>query len=109
VKNERFGAPADHHNTTGQFNPAVHGFEGINTVSLGGFPTDIDARVFTATDELAEFPFNLDMNSGDTIGVGACRQLRVSLLIIRSRLDAGDDQGRRQEQLGHVLSCTGVC
>ncbi|KAJ7346320.1 alcohol oxidase [Mycena albidolilacea] len=70
LKNERFGAPADHHNTTGQFNPAVHGFEGINTVSLGGFPTDIDARVFTATDELAEFPFNLDMNSGDTIGVG---------------------------------------
>ncbi|KAJ7186887.1 alcohol oxidase [Mycena filopes] len=61
-KNERFGPPADHHNTTGQFNPAVHGFTGINTVSLAGSPTDVDHRIFEATDELAEFPFNLDMN-----------------------------------------------
>ncbi|KAJ7152972.1 alcohol oxidase [Mycena filopes] len=70
-KNERFGPPADHHNTTGQFNPAVHGFTGINTVSLAGSPTDVDHRIFEATDELAEFPFNLDMNStGNTIGIG---------------------------------------
>ncbi|KAJ7191465.1 glucose-methanol-choline oxidoreductase, partial [Mycena pura] len=70
LKNERFGAPADHHNTTRQFNPAVHGFTGINSVSLAGFPTGIDSRVIEATDEFAEFPFNLDMNSGNTIGIG---------------------------------------
>ncbi|KAJ6451318.1 alcohol oxidase [Mycena sanguinolenta] len=70
LKNERFGPPADHHNTTGQFDPAVHGFTGINSVSLPGSPTEIDSRVFEATDELSEFPFNLDMNSGNTIGIG---------------------------------------
>ncbi|KAJ6467574.1 GMC oxidoreductase-domain-containing protein [Mycena vitilis] len=43
-KNERFTPPSDHHNTTGQFNPAVHGFHGINTVSLEGFPSPIDSR-----------------------------------------------------------------
>ncbi|KAF7343506.1 Pyranose dehydrogenase 1 [Mycena sanguinolenta] len=70
LKNERFGLPADHHNTTNQFDPKVHGFNGINSVSLAGFPSDIDSRVFEATDELSEFPFNLDMNSGNTIGIG---------------------------------------
>ncbi|KAJ7878659.1 aryl alcohol oxidase [Mycena leptocephala] len=46
-KNERFSPPADHHNTTGQFNPAVHGFRGINS-----------------------YPFNLDTNSGYPLGIG---------------------------------------
>ncbi|KAJ7139326.1 aryl-alcohol oxidase-like protein [Mycena epipterygia] len=69
-KNENFSPPADHHNTTGQFNPAVHGFDGINTVSLAGFPSPIDGRVIQTTQELAEFPFNLDMNSGYQLGIG---------------------------------------
>ncbi|KAF7376529.1 GMC oxidoreductase [Mycena sanguinolenta] len=66
-KNERF-APAS--NATGKFNPAVHGFNGINTVSLQGFPTVIDSRVIQTTTELAEYPFNLDMNSGYPLGIG---------------------------------------
>ncbi|KAF7376521.1 Pyranose dehydrogenase [Mycena sanguinolenta] len=65
-RNERFTPP----NTTGEFNPAVHGFNGINTVSLQGFPTLIDSRVIETTTELAEFPFNLDMNSGFQLGIG---------------------------------------
>ncbi|KAJ6625736.1 aryl-alcohol-oxidase from pleurotus Eryingii [Mycena sp. CBHHK59/15] len=70
-KNERFSPPADHHDTTGQFNPAVHGFDGINTVSLAGFPyPEIDSRVIQTTKELSEFPFNLDMNSGYQLGIG---------------------------------------
>ncbi|KAJ7041525.1 alcohol oxidase [Mycena alexandri] len=69
-KNERFSPPVDGHNTTGQFNPEVHGFDGINTVSLAGFPSPIDSRVFQTTAELEEFPFNLDFNSGLPIGVG---------------------------------------
>ncbi|KAJ7686500.1 alcohol oxidase [Mycena rosella] len=69
-KNERFSPPADRHNTTGQFNPAVHGFDGINTVSLSGFPTPIDGRVIQTTNELSEFPFNLDTNSGYPLGIG---------------------------------------
>ncbi|KAJ7267548.1 alcohol oxidase [Mycena haematopus] len=62
--------PSDHHNTTGEFNLAVHGFDGINTVSLQGFPTVIDSWVIETTTELAEYPFNLDMNSGYQLGIG---------------------------------------
>jgi choline dehydrogenase-like flavoprotein len=70
-QNEQFTQPVDHHNTTGQFNPAVHGFNGINSVTLAGFPRPIDSMVIETTKELAEFPFNLDMNSGDQIGIGS--------------------------------------
>ncbi|KAK0217032.1 aryl-alcohol-oxidase from pleurotus Eryingii [Armillaria fumosa] len=70
-KNERFVAPADHHNTSGQFDPAVHGFDGINFVSLPGYPRSIDGRVIQVTKELpCEFPFNLDYNSGYQLGIG---------------------------------------
>ncbi|KAJ6625745.1 aryl-alcohol-oxidase from pleurotus Eryingii [Mycena sp. CBHHK59/15] len=70
-KNEQINPPVDHHNTSGQFNPAVHGFSGINGVSLAGYPSpEIDSRVIETTTELGEFPFNLDMNSGYQIGVG---------------------------------------
>ncbi|KAF7357759.1 L-sorbose 1-dehydrogenase [Mycena venus] len=69
-KNEHFIPPSVHHNTTGQFNPVVHGFDGINTVSLPGFPTPIDSRVIEATTQLAEYPFNVDMNSGYQLGIG---------------------------------------
>ncbi|RDB14775.1 Pyranose dehydrogenase 3 [Hypsizygus marmoreus] len=70
-KNEHWTEPADHHNTTGQFNPAVHGFHGVNAVSLPGFIYSFDHRVIQATSELPqEFPFNLDMNSGNQIGIG---------------------------------------
>ncbi|KAJ7879141.1 hypothetical protein B0H13DRAFT_2051662 [Mycena leptocephala] len=69
-KNERFSSPSDHHNTTGQFNPDVHGFHGINSVSLAGFPSPVDSRVIETTRELGEYPFNLDMNSGYQLGIG---------------------------------------
>ncbi|KAG6813051.1 hypothetical protein H0H92_014323 [Tricholoma furcatifolium] len=70
-KNERWTAPADNHNTTGQFDPSVHSFTGINSVSLSGFPTPIDGRVINATTQLGpDFKFNLDMNSGTPLGLG---------------------------------------
>ncbi|KAJ7451793.1 aryl-alcohol oxidase [Mycena galericulata] len=69
-KNERFTPPADHHNTSGQFNPAVHGFDGINSVTLPGFPSPIDSRVIETAKESSEWPFNLDINSGYQLGVG---------------------------------------
>ncbi|KAK0460517.1 aryl-alcohol oxidase precursor [Desarmillaria tabescens] len=70
-KNERFVPPSDHHNTTGQFNPAVHGFHGINSVSLSGVPRATDSRVIQTTLELPDdYPFNLDYNSGYQLGIG---------------------------------------
>ncbi|KAJ7105429.1 aryl-alcohol oxidase [Mycena crocata] len=71
-KNERFSPPADRNTTelSERFNPAVHGFNGINTVSLPGFPRGSDTRVIKAASESREFPFNIDMNSGDPLGIG---------------------------------------
>ena len=64
-------APADHHNTTGQFDPAVHGFNGANAVSLPGYIFPLDERVIQATEEVQdEFPFVRDMNSGNHLGIG---------------------------------------
>ncbi|KAF8876867.1 aryl-alcohol-oxidase from pleurotus Eryingii [Infundibulicybe gibba] len=51
-KGEKFSPPADNHNTTGQFNPEVHGFNGIGSVTLSGFPSAIDSRVINASKQL---------------------------------------------------------
>ncbi|KAK0494882.1 aryl-alcohol-oxidase from pleurotus Eryingii [Armillaria luteobubalina] len=70
-KNERFVAPTDQHNTTGEFDPSVHGFRGINSVALPGYPRAIDSHILQATKELTDsFPFNLDFNSGYQLGIG---------------------------------------
>ncbi|EIN10853.1 aryl-alcohol oxidase-like protein [Punctularia strigosozonata HHB-11173 SS5] len=69
-KNEALIQPNDNHNTTGQFQAAVHSTAGVVDVSLPGFSWPIDQRVIDTTLELNDFPFNEDMNDGDTIGVG---------------------------------------
>ncbi len=71
LQNERFVTPADHHNTTGEFDPNVHSFRGINSVTLPGYPRAIDSHILQATKELPDsFPFNLDYNSGYQLGIG---------------------------------------
>ncbi|KAG5219615.1 ATP-dependent RNA helicase [Salix suchowensis] len=58
------------HNTTGQFDPAWHGNGPLRT-SLPGFPAVIDPLVIQTTQVLSdEFPFNLDINSGNPLGIG---------------------------------------
>ncbi|KAE9396762.1 alcohol oxidase [Gymnopus androsaceus JB14] len=69
--NEKFEPPADHHNTTGEFNPAVHSFTGTNAVSLPGFPFSTDFKVINAAHELGGiFHYNEDYNGGQPLGVG---------------------------------------
>lgn len=50
----------------------MHGFDGPLLTSLPGFPLDIDGRVTETTDVLKDdgFPFNVDMNSGNPLGIG---------------------------------------
>ncbi len=49
----------------------VHGFDGVVSVSVAEYPGTIDGRVIQATKELPdEFPFNLDYNSGNHLGIG---------------------------------------
>ncbi|KAK0499121.1 alcohol oxidase [Armillaria luteobubalina] len=70
-KNERIVPPSDHHNTTGEFDPAIHNLDGINSVSLPGVLRATDGRVIQTTSDLPnEFPFNLDYNSGYHLGIG---------------------------------------
>jgi choline dehydrogenase-like flavoprotein len=72
-KHERFTPPIDGHNTTGQFIPSLHGFNGETLVSLPGYNMTIDPRVINTTQELsAEFPYNEDMSGGDQslLGIG---------------------------------------
>ncbi|KAJ6481725.1 GMC oxidoreductase-domain-containing protein [Mycena sanguinolenta] len=72
LKNEHWVPPTDGHNETGQFDPAIHGFHGINAVSLAGFPTPaIERQIEEVSQELPDlFPLNLDYNSGFPLGVG---------------------------------------
>ncbi|KAK0208998.1 aryl-alcohol oxidase-like protein [Desarmillaria ectypa] len=67
IGNERWTPPADDHNTTGQYDPAIHKLDGMNAVSLAGYPHPTDKRVLSTTSEFPdEFPLLLDVNSGDT-------------------------------------------
>ncbi|KAJ7834600.1 alcohol oxidase [Mycena leptocephala] len=71
LKNEKWVRPADHHDTTGQYNPLVHSTYGLNPVSLSGYNWSVGPRIIQATRELPDaYPFNLDMNSGKPLGVG---------------------------------------
>ncbi|KAL0954256.1 hypothetical protein HGRIS_005384 [Hohenbuehelia grisea] len=99
-KNEIWTAPADHHPTTGQFDPAVHGFHGINSVSLNGFPRPIDGMVLQAIGELkSEFPFRLDMNSGMPLGVGPVQNITASKEVVLSAGSIGSP---------HILLNSGI-
>lgn len=56
-KNEKWVPPADGHNTIGQYDPAIHSLDGMNAVSLQGYPQPTDERVLRVTSELSdEFP-----------------------------------------------------
>ncbi|KAI0033466.1 hypothetical protein K488DRAFT_77882 [Vararia minispora EC-137] len=69
-KSEKFNLPVDEHNVTGQFLPSVHGFDGVIGVSVPGAARATDGRVIAVTREVNEFPFQVDMNSGEHLGVG---------------------------------------
>ncbi|GJJ07845.1 hypothetical protein Clacol_002050 [Clathrus columnatus] len=70
-QNEKWTPPADHHDTTGEFNPVFHSTTGLTETSLPGFSLSIDSRVLQTTQVFPnEFPFNEDYNGGKPIGLG---------------------------------------
>ncbi|THH18790.1 hypothetical protein EW146_g2256 [Bondarzewia mesenterica] len=70
LKMEKLTPPADHHNTVGEIDPRLHGTSGPVGFSLPGHLLPTDDRVLNASAELSDdFPFNLDFNSGNTIGI----------------------------------------
>lgn len=82
-KSERWTAPADNHNITGQFDPSIHGFKGEVGVSLLGFPTPIDQKAIDAANELGgKYAFNLDTNSGNQLGIGVLLFQRFTYCVL---------------------------
>ena len=69
LKNERLVPSADGHGTSDQVDPRFHG-HGPLSVSLANFPSVLGEHVIQATEEVEGFNFNLDISSGNTIGVG---------------------------------------
>lgn len=68
-KNSRLVPPADGHDTTGQVDPAHHGY-GPLEISVPGYPSEIDDMVIgTSKAPGAEVPYNLDVNSGHPLGL----------------------------------------
>lgn len=67
---EDLGPPSDGRDVTGEVDPSVHGTSGLVGISPQSVTTNLDPFVIGTTSELAEFPFNEDANSGNTIGVG---------------------------------------
>lgn len=60
--------PADGHNTTGQVTPSAHG-NGPLEISVPGFPLALDDIVVNSSKELGgRFPYNQDLNAGETLG-----------------------------------------
>ncbi|KAI0344622.1 alcohol oxidase [Trametopsis cervina] len=71
AKAENWTSPMDGHNTTGEFLPQVHYTSGMVPVTVGQWPEQIDSRIIETTKLYPnDFPFQPDMNSGDTIGFG---------------------------------------
>ncbi|RDX45571.1 alcohol oxidase [Lentinus brumalis] len=70
-KVEHIVPPTDGHNTAGEIAPHIHSHHGYVNITLPNakFPSDSHA-IATTQDLPDEFPFNLDSNSGNPIGLG---------------------------------------
>ncbi|KAH9039645.1 aryl-alcohol-oxidase from pleurotus Eryingii [Lactarius pseudohatsudake] len=66
---EALVAPQDGHDTAGEIDPSIHGSNGPVKISVQD-TTPLDSRIFNTTMQLAEFPSNEDMNSGNPLGIG---------------------------------------
>lgn len=80
-------------NTTGLVDPNDHG-NGPVDISLSDFPSQLDDRVVQTAKTTAEFPFNIDFQSGNSVGV--CKLPFVSYDFSRSQLSAP-----AQNTIGH--------
>lgn len=73
LQNEKWTAPADGHDTTGQYDPSIHSTTGVTSFSLSGHHQALDPMIFQAGQELGGiFDFKLDYNDGRPLGLGMC-------------------------------------
>ncbi|KAF8868344.1 aryl-alcohol-oxidase from pleurotus Eryingii [Infundibulicybe gibba] len=99
-KSERLVPSTDGHDTSGQANASVHG-NGPVQISLPNFPTETDSRVINASRELGgEFIFNLDMQSGNSIGI----TLRLLPGVAQSAIGNGERSSSATAHLDPALA-----
>ncbi|TFY58691.1 hypothetical protein EVG20_g8053 [Dentipellis fragilis] len=67
---DRLTPPADGSSLIGKVDFNAHGTTGPLSVTVRGFEYDIDHRLLQTSQQSSEFPFNLDHNGGDMLGVG---------------------------------------
>ena len=80
-QNEALGPPTDGHDTSEEFIPDKHGFNGSVKTSLPSVPLLFDDLVLATLDEFPdEFPFNQDMVGVDVDGFGRIFPLLFSHL-----------------------------
>ncbi|KAK1232581.1 hypothetical protein PQX77_004292 [Marasmius sp. AFHP31] len=83
LRNEKLTPFMDGHDTFKQVNVSIHGYSGLVADSLANFPSSLDPKVIAAIQELGdEFPYNLDMNDGNELGVDF--QIATPVLRFRS-------------------------
>ncbi|KAG6853679.1 hypothetical protein C0991_002322 [Blastosporella zonata] len=86
-RNEKFVRPADKHNNTGQYDPKVHSFNGLMSVSIQNSPTPIDSMVVKASHQLGgDFKFVQDYNDGQPLGLG---ETEVTIYYIFAKVERG--------------------
>ncbi|KAG9221002.1 hypothetical protein CCMSSC00406_0002398 [Pleurotus cornucopiae] len=66
-KHERWSSPAA---SPMFYDPSVHGFHGMTELTLSRIPHSIDDIILNATQVNKQFPFNVDYNSGKSLGFG---------------------------------------
>lgn len=79
----------------GQYDPQFHSLNGFIGASLPSSPRASDGMIIETTGQLLEFPYRLDMNSGQHLGIGRT----AYLLILRSRLNIYLQDGLRASSL----------
>jgi choline dehydrogenase len=94
--------PTDGRNITGDFNPAIHGFDGMTRTSLPNqLQRPLAERFFSAAVELGgNFEVNLDMNSGRPLGASKCFERLRSCVLAKSHvrsMDTSYDRWWREE------------
>ena len=108
---------SDYPSQTNQHIPWAHSHDGMVPISLPGFPEPLDSRVIATTAEpdfSSEFPFQRDMNTGNTvrfIAVVYCPDFFYrppSLETDWRRLDTRNHWSRPAQQLCHHIRWTGL-
>ncbi|KAI0717830.1 aryl-alcohol-oxidase from pleurotus Eryingii [Cerioporus squamosus] len=70
-KVEHLVPPTDGHKPAGEIDPQIHSHHGYVNITLPNAKFPTDSHIIATTHDLPdEFPFNLDSNSGNPIGLG---------------------------------------